>query len=136
MTWTFATGRVGKPTTYYFDGNGNFQIVTGSRPWRDNNPGSIEYGDWARNHGAIGDDSRFAIFPDYATGRSAMFDHFFAPDSTYINLRIDEAINRRSPPSENDTEAIIRDVCNWSGLSRDKVLSQMTSEVSKIWGQS
>lgn len=39
---------------------------------RNNNPGNIEYGPFAISAGATGTDGRFAIFPDRATGESAM----------------------------------------------------------------
>jgi hypothetical protein len=39
---------------------------------RNNNPGNIEYGPWAKAHGATGSDGRFAIFPDWDTGAQAM----------------------------------------------------------------
>lgn len=38
---------------------------------RNNNPGNMEYGAFARAHGATGSDGRFAIFPDWATGAGA-----------------------------------------------------------------
>ena len=45
----------------------------GSRSWRNNNPGNIKYGVFARACGATGRDSGgFAIFPDYETGFSAL----------------------------------------------------------------
>lgn len=39
---------------------------------RNNNPGNIEYGQFAVAHGATGSDGRFAIFPDWNTGANAM----------------------------------------------------------------
>ena len=45
--------------------------VGGDRNWRNNNPGNLEDGDFARRHGSIGSDGRFAIFPDYKTGKEA-----------------------------------------------------------------
>ena len=42
------------------------------RNMRNHNPGNIEYGAFARAHGATGSDGRFAIFPDDATGNAAM----------------------------------------------------------------
>lgn len=42
-----------------------------TRADRNNNPGNIEYGDFARRHGATGSDGRFAIFPDRETGFKA-----------------------------------------------------------------
>ncbi len=44
---------------------------TGSRGDRNNNPGNIEDGPFARRNGAIGSDGRFAVFPDYKTGSDA-----------------------------------------------------------------
>jgi len=41
---------------------------------RNNNPGNIEDGPFARSHGAIGSDGRFAIFPNKESGESAMAD--------------------------------------------------------------
>ena len=42
------------------------------RTIRTNNPGAIEYGDFARSAGATGTDGRFATFPDLDTGYAAM----------------------------------------------------------------
>ena len=39
---------------------------------RNNNPGNIEYGDFARAYGATGSDGRFAIFPTMQAGQEAM----------------------------------------------------------------
>jgi hypothetical protein len=41
------------------------------RGLRNNNPGNIEYGPFARSMGATGSDGRFAIFPDAASGEAA-----------------------------------------------------------------
>lgn len=43
----------------------------GTRADRNNNPGNIEYGDFAKRMGAVGSDGRFAIFPDRETGFKA-----------------------------------------------------------------
>ena len=43
----------------------------GTRGDRNNNPGNIKYGSFAREHGATGFDGPFAVFPDYATGSAA-----------------------------------------------------------------
>jgi len=50
--------------------------ATGSaRSQRNKNPGNIKYGEWAKNHGATGQDSGgFAIFPDNETGQAALDD--------------------------------------------------------------
>ena len=43
-----------------------------NRGQRNHNPGNIEYGQFAKDHGATGSDGRFAIFPDAATGYKAL----------------------------------------------------------------
>jgi hypothetical protein len=44
----------------------------GTIPWRDNNPGDIRSGAFARRHGAIGAAFGFAVFPDMAIGTAAI----------------------------------------------------------------
>jgi hypothetical protein len=46
--------------------------VGGTIPWRNNNPGDIRFGRFARRHGAIGAAFGFAVFPDVATGAAAI----------------------------------------------------------------
>ena len=59
----------------YYDNKGNKEIKKGGhRNWRNNNPGNIEMGKYAKKYGAIGDDGRFAIFPTYEIGQKAKSD--------------------------------------------------------------
>src|SRR5690606_15604073 len=44
----------------------------GSRSYRNNNPGNLEFGDFARKYGATKGDPRFAIFPNYESGFNAL----------------------------------------------------------------
>lgn len=88
---------------------GEIQRRTGDRNWRNNNPGNIEAGEFARQHGAIGQDSRFAIFPDYQTGRNAQESLIFESDK-YKKLNLAQAIEKYAPPGENDTRAYINAV--------------------------
>lgn len=97
-------GGSGNVRTYTTQGGGNFRKVGGSRSWRNNNPGNIEYGDFARRYGAIGTDGRFAIFPDEATGQRARAALIFNGDK-YRNLTLTQAIERYAPSSENHTTA-------------------------------
>lgn len=102
-------GGSGNVRTYTTQGGGNFRKVGGSRSWRNNNPGNIEYGDFARRYGAIGTDGRFAIFPDEATGQRARSALIFNGDK-YRNLTLTQAIERYAPSSENHTTAYQRRV--------------------------
>ena len=55
---------------------------------RNNNPGNMEYGAFARAHGATGSDGRFAIFPDWATGAAAQ--QALVSGSGYAGLTLHE----------------------------------------------
>jgi hypothetical protein len=60
----------------YFREDGSSAIyVGGTRNWRNNNPGNIGYGNGnlAKKLGAIGKAGGFAVFPNYETGRKAIF---------------------------------------------------------------
>ena len=54
----------------------------GDRNWRNNNPGNIGYGAFAKRHGAIGRDytDRFAVFPTLEAGRVAQEKLLFGPE--------------------------------------------------------
>ena len=74
MEPTYISAFPGIGTTRMYVGNdGNiYEFSGGSRAWRNNNPGNLEDGKFARDNGAIGSDGRFAIFPDATTGFNAM----------------------------------------------------------------
>lgn len=84
------------------DGLAEKQI--GARNWRNNNPGNIEYGSFAKSLGALAGDPRFAIFPSYDAGRSAKAQLIF-DGKNYRDLTLTAAISRYAPPNENDTQA-------------------------------
>ena len=95
-------------------------LVPGTRPARNFNPGDIEYGPFAEEHGATGSDGRFAIFPDSATGYAAMrallTEH-------YLGLTVTQALNKWAPPVENDVSAYLENVVTWTGLTPETVLT-------------
>ena len=101
--------------------DGKIQRREGNRNWRNNNPGNISYGDFAKSKGAIGTDGRFAIFPTYEMGRQAKIDLIFK-GSGYRNLDLKSAIYRYAPPNENDSERYYQTVLNAAG-GVDKILS-------------
>ena len=78
----------------------------GSRSWRNNNPGNIEYGPFAKSMGATGSDGRFAIFPGYETGRKAQEKLLF-DSKGYSGLTLADAIRKWAPGSENNVPAYI-----------------------------
>ena len=99
----------------------------GSRNWRNNNPGNIEYGAYAKKLGAIGSDGRFAIFPTYEAGRAAKQKLLFEGKS-YKDKSISDAMNRYAPSSENDTNLYTTLVANAAGVDPSTKLSDLTEE--------
>ena len=96
------------------DSKGQFYVVYdkeirvgGTRPWHNNNPGNFDKpSDHPKN---IGNDGRFLIFPDPATGKQELIDSIKAHGTSTIR----SFITVHAPPSENDTEQYITDVLNF-----------------------
>jgi len=92
-----------------------------SRSWKDNNPGNIIWGPFAKRMGATGPDAdgRFAVFPTYEAGRNALRTLLSeGPDSTdwkYRDLTIAEALAHYAPGFENDTQNYIDLVTKFTG---------------------
>lgn len=95
----------------------------GTRSWRNNNPHNIVPGPFANAHGAIGSAGGMAIFPDEATGEAA--GAALLRTRTYSGLTIDQAIARRSPPNENDTPAVQRNVRRIGNFSGNEIVGQL-----------
>lgn len=98
----------------------------GTRAWRNNNPGNIEYGDFAKSQGAVGTDGRFAVFPTYEAGRKAKAALIFE-SSSYRNLTIAAAISRYAPEFENNTSAYTARVVAAAGVSSGTKMSELTA---------
>lgn len=100
--------------------------IGGDRNWRNNNPGNLEDGDFARRHGAIGSDGRFAIFPDYKTGKDALIS--LLTTEVYMALAVADAIERFAPSIENDVVAYTKFIGNECRVRPDTLLSSMSAE--------
>jgi hypothetical protein len=118
-----ATGK--SPSGSFYTAAGDTLRRGGDRNWRNNNPGNVEFGSFARNHGAIGSDGRFAIFPDPATGNAALR---FLLQNTYGSSTIAQMMQRYAPPSETNTENYVEFIENRTGLSRSDVAGQLTAD--------
>lgn len=106
----------------------NGEVVTrnGHRNWRNNNPGNIEYGAFARNQGAIGTDGRFAVFPTLDAGFGAMEELLFGP--SYRDRTIQAAIARYAPSFENDVGNYVGAVTGAVGVPSSVRLRDLTPE--------
>lgn len=98
-----------------------------NRPQRNNNPGDIEFGSFARQFGATSGDPRFAIFPSAEDGFAALNALLRGP--SYINLTIEEAVNRYAPPVENNTNLYVAAVCHWTGRQSSDTLGSFLEVV-------
>lgn len=104
-----------------------FGASSTNRPTRNNNPGDIEWGLFAEQHGATRVETprphqaaRFAYFPDAQTGFSAMRALLM---QHYAGMTIADAITKYAPPIENDTAAYIAEVVKLTGLPADTKIS-------------
>jgi hypothetical protein len=99
---------------------------TASRSWANNNPGNIEFGNFAQKFGAIGTDGRFAIFPTVEAGFEAQ--KGLLRGESYRNLTLRDAIYRWAPPSENDSAHYARTVASRAGLNENTRIRDMSNE--------
>lgn len=118
----------GRGWTQVRDAEGNVYKLEGARNWRNNNPGNIEYGDFAKSLGAVGSDGRFAVFPSYDAGRQAKERLIFSSPS-YRDLTLEQAISRYAPPNENNTRAYVNQVAAAAGVPASTPMSQIPTQV-------
>lgn len=112
-------------TIHYPNGSAQTRI-DGSRSWRNHNPGNIKAGTFANGHGAIGNNHGFAVFPREATGRAASV--ALLKTATYSRLTVDEAIERRSPPDENDTQKVQENVRRIGRFSGEEIIDELDAD--------
>lgn len=112
------------------------------RNLRNNNPGNIEFGEFAKRHGAVGSDGRFAIFPDKTSGTAAM-DALLSSYSTRHGLdTVGGIIGKWAPSSENKTSKYASEVARRMGVGVDQrldmsdpaVRAQLGREMSRYEG--
>jgi hypothetical protein len=86
-----------------------------SRGIRNNNPGNLEYGPFAKALGATGSDGRFATFPTMAAGVAAherLLQNYMRDGFDTVT----KIVSKYAPPSENDTAGYIKSVANELGI--------------------
>lgn len=123
---------------------------TGTFAARNNNPGNLQDGSFARSMGALdlsqveidrngevpppngNPPERFAIFPTYAMGREAKRKLLFE-GSRYKDKTISVALNTYAPPSENNTQNYINTVVKalnpaTPAITQDTVMNTLTEQ--------
>lgn len=114
--------------------DGNVYTLKGDYNWRSFNPGNIEYGDFAKSMGAIGEGAvppgrsrGFAIFPSMDAGTRAQQQLQFE-GKNYRDKTISQAISRYAPEFENDSAAYAAALAQAVGVPVDTKLSDLTPE--------
>jgi RHS repeat-associated protein len=110
--------------TYYYDGYSEIWSG-GSRSWRNNNPGNLVYGDFARENRSLGVAGGFAIFPDYQTGYGALSNWLQSPIRSDWTLT--ETMHSFAPSKENNTAAYIRFITDSTGIDTNTTLGALNS---------
>ncbi|MGK5085525.1 DUF3892 domain-containing protein [Bdellovibrionota bacterium FG-1] len=111
--------------TYWNEDGSSITRQGGNWTWRNQNPGNIEGGAWANRHGAIGKAGGFAVFPDYDTGRTAIFSLLQGQD--YKNQTIWDAIPHYAPSKDhNDVKRYRKLVGEFSGLDLKRKIKDLS----------
>ena len=113
------------------DGSG-FVRMSGSRTWRNMNPGAIRPGSFSKQYGACGAAGGFAVFPTEEHGMKALKGLLLS--DKYRQLTIASAIYKWAPPSDhNNTKSYQRKLSNMTGLSLSKRLNTLTpAELDRV----
>jgi murein DD-endopeptidase MepM/ murein hydrolase activator NlpD len=117
-------------TREYRQADGDIEVREGGhRNWRSNNPGNLEYGNFARNHGAIGSDGRFAIFPTMDAGTEAQKDLL---KGKYGDHALQDMIPIYAPPHENDTTSYLNNIIPKGATPETKVNELNDSQFNEL----
>lgn len=128
----------------YNNSEGGFAREGGSRSWRNNNPGNVEYGDYAKKFGAIGTDGRFAIFPTEEAGKKAKEHLIFESGGArqlstkgdygaglgYKDKTLSQMLTSYAPPEENPTAVYIKRVL--SAVGAEKRMGDYTEDERSV----
>jgi hypothetical protein len=113
----------------------------GDRPYRNDNPGDLIWGNEAKAFGATHGDPRFAVFPDAHTGWLALqrwlsvpakYDALGGLVGGYLGATLEQVINRFAPPVENDTESYLFAVCQNTGLKPESRVTLFLLQTPEI----
>lgn len=107
-----------------------FGVNPMNRPTRNNNPGNLSFGPFAKSHGAsleeipegYTSEPRFARFDSIEQGWIALRALL---SSRYKGYTVREMIHKYAPPFENDTEFYIKFICERVGCKPNTVIDEL-----------
>lgn len=114
--------------------DGRTVTVKGDRAVRNNNPGNLEYGPYAKSMGAIGVDHKgkrargFAVFPSREVGLKAQAGWYAKEAKKHPDLTIGQAISKYAPSFENNTKAYTRALTKAGNITADTKLADISPE--------
>lgn len=112
--------------------DGRTMTVKGDRAVRNNNPGNLEYGPFAKSMGAIGVDHKgkrargFAVFATREQGLKAQVGWYAKEAKKHPDMTIGQAISKYAPSFENNTAAYTRALTKAGGITADTKLSDIS----------
>ncbi|MBD8390500.1 structural protein P5 [Dysgonomonas sp. BGC7] len=100
-----------------------------TRGYLNNNPGNIELNkDKFQGEVIPSRDKRFKQFQSMAYGYRAMFVTLHTYLTKYQRNTIEKIVKAWAPPQENHTQVYINSVEKWSGVLKDKILTEYSAE--------
>jgi hypothetical protein len=112
--------------------DGKIELRTGgSVGWRTNNPGKFGYGDFAKKTGAVGEYSKYAIYPSEKEGMQALEVYLFSTN-LYNNLTIQNAMQKFYADDKEDAEEVAKQISVDLNLSRHRTTLSSLNNQQKI----
>ncbi len=120
----------GRDVVYTYTNQSQTRRSSGTRAWRNNNPGNIRPGRFTDSAGSIGRAGGFAAFPDEQTGMDAIILLLKTP--RYQAKTLAQAISAWAPPSDgNNTSSYQQQVSNETGVALSTPLHSLDD--SQLW---
>lgn len=99
---------------------------------RNNNPGNLEKGENWKGLAKQQLDTRFCTFSSIEYGCRALIKLLLTYINKYNCKNIEYIISKYAPSNENNTEAYINDVANYTGLSRKEDIPTDKATIIKL----
>jgi hypothetical protein len=104
-----------------------FIKVGGSKTWRNNNPGALEFNGQAGASPSAWDNGRWAKFETEEEGMEAFKENII---NVYGDVNLEKMAYKRTPPHENNTEQYIKDLESY-GVDPKKKIGEQVDTVMK-----
>ncbi len=102
-----------------------FVRISGSRTWRNQNPGALRSGPFARKMGAVGDAGGFAVFPNEEIGMHALRE--LLKTETYSSMSIADALHKYAPFCDNNDPILYKQhIFQMTGVDPKRKISDLS----------